>query len=118
MEIEKQDFSISYSQKAYRVLRAIFNKGKLKGLKSNIIETVENFKKVNTTVVYDKDKLRYLTLEKFKAFVSVIDDIMWKTFFIFLYYTGCRKGEVLALKWCDINFDNSTIEINKTLNVE
>ena len=40
---------------------------------------------------------------------------MCKTFFTFLYYTGCRKGEVLALTWNDIDFKSNIIEINKTL---
>ena len=30
-----------------------------------------------------------------------------------LYYTGCRIGEVLALTWNDIDFDNKVIHINK-----
>ena len=31
-----------------------------------------------------------------------------------LYYSGARKGELLALTWADINFEESTIDINKT----
>lgn len=30
-------------------------------------------------------------------------------------YAGMRKGELLALEWSDINFDNHTIDINKTV---
>ncbi len=29
-------------------------------------------------------------------------------------YTGMRTGEVLALTWNDIDFDNSIININKS----
>ena len=32
-----------------------------------------------------------------------------------LYFTGLRKGELLALKWEDINFYERTIKINKTI---
>lgn len=34
--------------------------------------------------------------------------------FTTLAYTGCRAGELLALKWSDIDFDNNTISITKT----
>lgn len=36
-------------------------------------------------------------------------------FFIIMAYTGMRKGELLALEWSDINFDQQTIDINKTV---
>ncbi|MFZ2258641.1 MAG: site-specific integrase, partial [Clostridiaceae bacterium] len=32
-----------------------------------------------------------------------------------LIYSGCRKSEALALTWNDINFNESTISISKTL---
>ena len=38
-----------------------------------------------------------------------------KTFFTFAYYTGCSRGEIIALKWNDIDFVNNEIIINKTL---
>ncbi|GAA0673784.1 site-specific integrase [Clostridium cadaveris] len=31
------------------------------------------------------------------------------------YYTGCRIGEVMGLTWDDINFEDSTVNINKIL---
>lgn len=34
---------------------------------------------------------------------------------MFLYWTGCRKGEVQALSWKDIDFEKNLIRINKTL---
>lgn len=37
------------------------------------------------------------------------------TFFRLLAYSGMRKGEALALKWHDINFNDNTIDINKTV---
>lgn len=33
----------------------------------------------------------------------------------FLLYTGCRVGEALALQYEDIDFENNTISINKTI---
>ena len=50
---------------------------------------------------------------EFKQFVSVIDDIVYKTFFSFLYLTGCRLGEALALNWKDIS--ENKVSIYKSL---
>lgn len=36
-------------------------------------------------------------------------------FAFFLLYTGCRRGEALALRYEDIDFKNKTISINKSL---
>lgn len=32
-----------------------------------------------------------------------------------LMYAGMRMGELLALEWKDVDFDNSTITINKNV---
>ena len=37
------------------------------------------------------------------------------TYFRLLAFTGIRKGESLALVWSDVDFKNSTLNINKTL---
>ena len=34
---------------------------------------------------------------------------------LFLYYTGMRKGEVQALTWEDIDFNNNQILVTKNL---
>ena len=51
--------------------------------------------------------------EEFTKFISYVDNIVYKAFFCFLYLTGCRRGEALALTWNDIK--DNVIKINKTL---
>ena len=36
-------------------------------------------------------------------------------FALFLLMTGCRRGEALALKWSDIDFDKKVITVNKNI---
>jgi len=38
----------------------------------------------------------------------------FKNFLGVAFFTGARTGEILALEWSDINFEESTISINKT----
>jgi integrase len=87
------------------------------GLTYNPVLQRGNFK-TKQTIVKDEEKLRYITKEEFDKFISVVDIPLWHCFFITLYYTGARKGELLALKWTDIDFDNKEISINKTLNTK
>ena len=42
------------------------------------------------------------------------DEIMYKTLFELLFWTGCRVGEALALTKADIDFENAQMIINKT----
>lgn len=112
-------FKVSYLNKLHVILTNIFDFAiKNYNLKSNPASTLGRFEVSNEDVVKDEDKLRYITLDEFNKFISVIDDELWKTFFIFLYYTGCRKGEVQALTWRDIDLVNNEITINKTLSVK
>lgn len=59
-------------------------------------------------------KRNYVTWDEkeFSAFISVVDDIKFKTAFYLLYFTGIRRGELLALQWSD--YDGKTINISKT----
>ena len=58
--------------------------------------------------------VNYWTLEEFKSFISYVDDPMYYALFMTLYYSGMRKGELLALTWADLDFENNTINVDKT----
>lgn len=114
--VEKKGLSTNYLNKMYNVLKNIFNYAIVNyELKSNPLDIIGRFEQKQDAVIKDSEKIRYITLNDFNNFISVIDDEFWKTFFIFLFYTGCRKGEALALNWHDIDFDSNEIMINKTL---
>ena len=57
----------------------------------------------------------YWTYEEFKKFISVVDDEFYNLIFSFLYFTGLRLGECIALNWQDINFEKGELRVNKTL---
>ncbi|MCC3756518.1 tyrosine-type recombinase/integrase [Staphylococcus capitis] len=63
-------------------------------------------------------KKKFLEKEELFEFLNVAKNqhAPLNSFEVFttLAYTGCRAGEILALKWSDIDFDNNTISITKT----
>jgi integrase len=43
------------------------------------------------------------------------EPIQYRTMIIFLIYSGLRRGELFGLKWSDIDFDNCTISVSRSL---
>ena len=117
--MEKKGLSIRYLNKCYDILKTIFDYAiKNYSLNDNPVKNYGRFQKKNDEVIKDEDKIRYITLEEFNKLISVIDNILWKTFFITLFYTGARKSEIQALTWNDFDFKNNEIIINKIISVK
>lgn len=77
-------------------------------LPSNPCKKLGTFK--NTDI---KKEMLVWTEDEFIQFISVVDDILYKAFFSFLYLTGVRRGEALALTWKDLR--GNIVRISKTL---
>ena len=60
-----------------------------------------------------KTEMKIWAREDFEQFISVVDNVTYKTFFAVLFFTGRRKGEVFALTHDDITKDY--IKFNKSL---
>lgn len=66
--------------------------------------------KRETKKAFTKDELtEFLTLAEKHA--SPVLFVAWRT----LAYTGLRRGELLALEWSDIDFENRTLRVERTL---
>ncbi len=110
------NLSLGSCNRIYVVFNEIFKYANRKfELKYNPIQLAGRFKRKNDEIITDKEKLKYITYEQFQQLISVIDDELWHCFFSFLYFTGMRKGEVLALTWNDIDFVAKKIVVNKSV---
>ena len=117
--LDKTKLSVAYKNKLNMILSSILSYAQKKyGLEKNCAKIVGNFEEKNDKIISDKDKIRYITFEDFNKFISVVKEPLWHLFFSFAYYTGCRKGEIQALNWNDIDFNNDEIIVNKTLSVK
>lgn len=67
----------------------------------------------------DSPKRRALTIPEqnlFEEFLSKQGQYhRWYPIFEVLLWTGMRVGEITGLRWCDIDLENETIDINHTL---
>ncbi|QQW72989.1 tyrosine-type recombinase/integrase [Helicobacter pylori] len=55
-------------------------------------------------------------LEEVKTLIENAPSLRLKAFLVVAFFTGARTGEQLALQWEDIDFNQKTITINKSLN--
>ena len=56
-----------------------------------------------------------LTLEQQRAFLGFLNNekyMRWKPLFVALFGTGCRIGEMIGLRWEDLDMENRMISIN------
>jgi len=105
-------------KKVYNYLKRIFDYAILhEYIKRNPCDRVSiPTKKLDYGV--EKTSKDFYTKDELNQFLEALDDYdypMWKCFFYLLAYTGIRRGEALALTWEDIDFEDSTLDINKTL---
>ena len=60
-----------------------------------------------------------LSYEEESAFLNYIEDTpeegRWVPLFNVMFGTGCRVGEIIGLRWDDIDFDRNTISIKRSI---
>ncbi len=64
----------------------------------------------------DSKAIDPFSLEEVKTLIKNAPSLRLKAFLMVAFFTGLRTGEQLALLWEDIDFNNKTITINKSLN--
>jgi integrase len=63
-----------------------------------------------------KEQIRILTPSEIKAFLEVEAELKYKTLFMMAIFSGARQGELLGLKWTDIDWFNNQAHIQRTFN--
>lgn len=109
--IEKQEVSYSYKKTLHYSVVAFYEYLIVfHGFKQNVAKQVGNFRCHEI-----KKEMEFYTFEEFKKFESSFEekDIIYKYLFHFLFFTGARIGEVLALHIGDLKDD--MIFIGKTI---
>lgn len=62
-----------------------------------------------------KSEMLFWTREEFDRFIECVDEPKYRALFAFLFFTGKRKGEALALSPADVDLTKKTVKINKSL---
>lgn len=113
MSFEREDgskYSQTYLKTVNNQVCSIFNYAvRFYGLKENPCHKAGSMGKKHA------DEMSFWTPDEFTQFIKVCEDnILDKTLFTTLYFTGMRIGEALALTRQDIDLEAKTIRINKS----
>ncbi len=117
-ELYYQGYSYNYINSFYSLFSITFRYASVHELiDSNPFLKIRKFKKTE----YIQKSTNYLNIEQFNLFLSCFDSknqfYTYKLFIKCLFWIGCRKGELLAIKWSDISLSGTDIyqlHISKT----
>ena len=114
ISLEERDLALKTKKNVYSELRAMFNYAvRMEYLPKSPLVKVGNFKDPLAT----KQEINFYTPDEFRAYIRVAKEMAlqkqkeendlfeWNyyVFFNIAFYTGLRKGEIHALRWCDID---------------
>lgn len=106
-----KEYKANYQNKVLMLIKSTLKWSvKRLGVKCKIIDYIE---------IGSKSKTKFHELidpGTFYKFLYAVPQDTYKIFFLTLYLTGARKGEIQGLLWKDINFEKSYIEITKQWN--
>ena len=108
-DILNSNYSNSYNARIYYVFNSFFTFCcSYLDVPENVVSAVGSFPNK-----IEEKKTDFYTLKEFNQFIKCFDDDVYKQYFNFLFFTGVRPGEAMALKFSDLN--NGYITISKNL---
>lgn len=120
-QMRADGYALNTIYSAHAVARKIFRQAVAWDiLKSSPAEMAIMPKEKLTVEQLEKSEMeeKYLERDELKLFLEVVekrgrpsDDML----FVMLAFTGMRVGELCALKWTDVDFDNKEFSITKTI---
>lgn len=111
-ELIKENYSETYIKTINNQITALFNYAvKFYDLHSNPCHKAGSIGKKYA------DEMVIISPRDFEKVINLVTDEENKMFYTILFWTGMRKGELQALTYEDVDFEDKKISINKNLSV-
>lgn len=107
----EEGLSADYINRVVGILSQILDYGVYKSCLFK--NPISKLKKVKNQFRIEKQQVIW-SVDTFRIFEGYIADPMDKLLFNMLFFLGLRKGELLSLKWSNVNFEKKTIKIVST----
>ena len=111
LKIKELNYSESFNEQIHTITKKFFDYISLIYKIDNIAERVGKI--INTKKNQSKIIHNVWSKKEFKRFINKVDDPIYHAMFNFLFYTGARKSEAMALKVSDLQ--NDSIVISKSI---
>lgn len=103
-------YSYNYRKTLFGMLSSIFLYGeKYHGIK-NIMKSIDRPRNLEA-----KKEMQIWTPDEFQQFIEVVDRPERAALFRFMFFTGCRRGEAVAVQWSDIDLDAAAVYIHQSV---
>lgn len=107
----EQGFQPTHLSNIERALSSVFNHAvRFYDLRRNPCHIAGNVGSKQTA-----QAMKFWTLDEYQEAIQHVSKIKARTAITLLFWTGLRKGELLALTWGDINMEAKTIRVTKSL---
>ena len=104
------EYSYSYRKDLMMYLTSIYNYAERYHDIKNVAKKVEKPRNLE-----GKKEMLFWTPEEFAAAIATVEHPGYAMLFRFLFLTGCRKGEALALTWNDLDLEKGTVTVSKSI---
>lgn len=109
--LKKKDISPATVRKIFNLVQTSFKSAQRKELiNKNPFDLMDSGSKPK----HSKGKVDYWTKEEVKQFFNKLDH-RYRMLFILAIYTGMRRGEILGLRWKDVDFERKQLRISNSL---
>lgn len=105
----KTDYATKTKNTCISYVRSVFKfASDIYGIQ-NISVVLKNFKNTEEEIMAE---MNVWTVEEFNQFIQCIENELYKIYFTTLFWTGARKGEIIALQCSDLIEDDKSIYIH------
>ncbi len=107
--LSKTDYATKTKNTCISYVRSVFKfASDIYGIQ-NISAVLKNFKNTEEEVMAE---MNVWTVEEFNQFIQSVDNELYRIYFTTLFWTGARKGEIIALQCSDLIEEDKSIYIH------
>lgn len=107
-EVNEKDLSQRSKKHIYRILSSALKNGRRYGVKDGIMDGIEAPK-------VDRKEIEYWTQEEVQKFMANLKSKNHAMPIILALATGMRRGEILGLRWSNVDFENKKLYVTQQL---